>query len=374
MKFCTMKDEFNHVAKKQRLSSSKSQEVIDQITREINEALVKIQSPTVDKKAILPYLNNELNMMSPLNRIEGLQKDLDVGLSKLAEHLQISFTPDISKAYRNVDFDSQVINLIIADHFYRQGLFDLGDCFISESSKTELTTTLRAPFFEMYQVLEAMKCRNLEPALNWGAIKGSKLELKLRRLQFLEILQNGNRAEALKYAKTYLAPLATIHLADIQKLMGCLLWANRLESSPYAEYLSSAHWEELAVELTQLFCTVVGQSYQSPLTVTVTAGIQALPTLLKLANVIGSKKREWRAMKQLPVPMDLGKEFQFHSKFVCPVSRDQASEENPPMLMPCGHVLCKQSIFKLANSSTHTFKCPYCPFVVTCALCRQIHF
>ena len=79
-------------------------------------------------------------------------------------------------------------------------------------------------------------------------------------------------------------------------------------------------------------------------------------------------------MKQLPVPVDLGKEFQFHSIFVCPVSRDQASEENPPMLLLCGHVLCKQSISKLSKSSTRTFKCPYCPLQASAAQCRQIYF
>ncbi|KAF6175700.1 hypothetical protein GIB67_022702 [Kingdonia uniflora] len=132
LKFCTMKNAFDHVAKKQRLSSSKIQKVNDQITREINEALVKIQFLAVDKEAILSNLNNELNMMSLLHQIEGLQKDLDAGLS----------------------------------------LLDLSDSFISETINTKLTITLSALFYEMYQVLEAMKCKNLEPTLNWGtAIK-----------------------------------------------------------------------------------------------------------------------------------------------------------------------------------------------------------
>ncbi|KAF6170849.1 hypothetical protein GIB67_015801 [Kingdonia uniflora] len=87
MKFCTMKDAFGHVAKKQRLSSSKSQEVIDHITRELNElALVKIQSVAVDKEAILSNLSSKLNMMSLLNQIEGQQRDFDAGLSKLVKH------------------------------------------------------------------------------------------------------------------------------------------------------------------------------------------------------------------------------------------------------------------------------------------------
>jgi len=54
--------------------------------------------------------------------------------------------------------------------------------------------------------------------------------------------------------------------------------------------------------------------------VAIAAGVEGLPTLLKLAHVMSAKKQEWLGMKQLPVPVELGKEFQFHSIFVCPVS------------------------------------------------------
>lgn len=41
--------------------------------------------------------------------------------------------------------------------------------------------------------------------------------------------------------------------------------------------------------------------------------------------------------------------------------RDQSTPDNPPMLLPCNHVLCEQSVQKLAKSRTRIFKCPYCP-------------
>lgn len=41
--------------------------------------------------------------------------------------------------------------------------------------------------------------------------------------------------------------------------------------------------------------------------------------------------------------------------------RDQATPDNPPMLLPCNHVLCEQSVLKIAKARTRTFKCPYCP-------------
>lgn len=67
-------------------------------------------------------------------------------------------------------------------------------------------------------------------------------------------------------------------------------------------------------ELIQQFCYFLRQSSNSALGVAVAAGFEGLRTLLKLANVMAVKKQEIQAMKQLPVPLELSKGFQFHSK------------------------------------------------------------
>lgn len=259
-------------------------------------------------------------------------------------------------------------------------MFDVGDCFANQAGQLE-ATAVKSQFIEMYNILQALKSRNLEPALKWAASNceklrqnGSDLELKLHRLQYVEILQKQGRDEALKYARTFLSPFATNYMAEIQKMMACLLWAGKLELSPYADLLSSTNWDKLSEEFTKQFCNLLGQSFESPLSLTLEAGVQGLPTLLKLMSVVMGKKNEWQSMKQLPVPIDLDKKFQFHTIFVCPVSRDQATEENPPLLMSCGHVLCKQSIMKLSKSSTKSFKCPYCPSEIEASQCRQLFF
>ncbi|KAE9591818.1 putative transcription factor interactor and regulator LisH family [Lupinus albus] len=385
MELSSIKDAFDRVAKKQKVSSSKSQDVVDQLGREIEQALATIQSThdpstPVDHKSVLTDLKVKLGAIGALQQLEGSQKELNTSLTKYQKLLEKLLNTDISKAYRNVDFDTHLVNQIIANHFYHQGLFDLGDSIVSEAGVPD-ATVLKSQFLEMHHIIEAMKVRNIQPALEWVSANsqqlvriGSNLELKIHKLQFVEILQNGTRADALKYARTYLAPFASLNKDEFQKLMGCLLYAGRLESSPYSEMMSPTHWEITTEELVRQFCTLLGQSYQSALSVAFTAGVEGLPTLLKLANVMAAKKPEWLAMKQLPVSVELGKEFQFHSVFVCPVSRDQSSEENPPMLLPCLHVLCKQSIIKLSKNSTRTFKCPYCPAEATVAHCRQLYF
>lgn len=381
MELNDIKDAFDRVAKKQKLSCSKTHEVIDLFVQEIEKALETMKSAShLDDKYVLTELKKRLLEIAPLGQLEGTQKELNIALSKYTKILEKSFNPDISKAYRNIEFDTHTVNQIIASHFYRQGLFEVGDCFISETKKSECSAILSI-FQDMYQILEAMKSGNLEPALKWTAANsdklkqnGSDLQLKLHSLHFVEILRNGSREEALKYARANLAPFASNHVNEIQKLMACLIWARKLESCPYPQLVSRTNWVTVAEELTRQFCNLVGHSYESPLSVTIAAGVQALPPLLKFMTVMAGKKQEWQSMKQLPVPVELDKEFQFHSIFVCPVSKEPTSEDNPPMMMSCGHVLCRQSINKMSKNHTRIFKCPYCPSDVDASLCRQLYF
>lgn len=64
------------------------------------------------------------------------------------------------------------------------------------------------------------------------------------------------------------------------------------------------------------------QACESPLAVSVAAGAAALPPLFKLAAVMERNLQgDLRACEQLPVELELGDEFVFHSIFACPVSR-----------------------------------------------------
>ncbi|KAM3333557.1 hypothetical protein ACQJBY_028565 [Aegilops geniculata] len=386
MEIDSLREAFDRVVEKRVLSSAKVQEAIGQIVNEVEQAISKMQMmntdtmDSCDHSSVLAELKAKLNEMLPLIQLEGCQKELNVALSKYLKLLEKSFSPDIAKAYRNVDYDACTVNNIITNHFYRQGLFDLGDSFVNECGESD-GTHLKFSFQEMYGILEAMQARNLEPALSWAAKNhdhllqnSSMLEMKLHSLQFIEILTKRSRDDALQYARTHFVPFASLHTAEIQKLMACLIWADRLDQSPYAEFVSSTHWEKLSEELIHQFCSLLGQSSDSPLGVAISAGFQGLPTLLKLSTVMAAKKQEWQTMKQLPVPIDIGPEFQYHSVFVCPVLREQSSEDNPPMLMPCGHAVSKQSIMKLSKSSSRPFKCPYCPSEALSSQCKQLQF
>ncbi|KVE14712.1 CTLH/CRA C-terminal to LisH motif domain-containing protein [Cynara cardunculus var. scolymus] len=150
------------------------------------------------------------------------------------------------------------------------------------------------------------RARNLEPARSWVLTNRPKLK------------QSGN---------------------EFLKLMGCLLRPGNLETSPYSDLLLPAKWEDVIKEFTMQFCSLIGVSFKNPLGLTIEAGARRAAYPFEVGKYNGGEKQEWAAMRQLPVAVVLGSEVQFLPVFVCLVSRDQSSEDNPPMLLPCGHVI-----------------------------------
>jgi hypothetical protein len=176
------------------------------------------------------------------------------------------------------------------------------------------------------------------------------------------------QAAALAYARAHLSPFRGAHLRAVQRLMACLLWASRpAHESPYPSLLAPVCWPACSREFARRAARALGAPAEPPLAVAVAAGGAALPALIKLSAVLerqgqsGGLRAACCPGGVLPVEIELGDEFAFSSVFACPVSREPSSAGNPPVLLPCGHALCEQSVTRIARSRSRAFKCPYCP-------------
>ncbi|KAK1272522.1 hypothetical protein QJS04_geneDACA015221 [Acorus gramineus] len=116
MELSSIRDAFDHVSKKRNLSSSNTQEMIDGIIREIENALVKMKTPldeegsSINGKSILSELSIKLKEMSPVNQFKQSKKEMDLALHKYAKLLENKFNPDISTVYIDIDFDTRTLN------------------------------------------------------------------------------------------------------------------------------------------------------------------------------------------------------------------------------------------------------------------------
>ncbi|KAJ5654570.1 regulator of gluconeogenesis Rmd5, partial [Penicillium lividum] len=365
----------------------------DTIASDPNQAaitLAKIQNPV---KASFDSINDVL-------------KETHSGLNKYTKSLDKLFK---DRPLPNTEHDAlsqqeNLINRAIAMHLLREGQFSVAATFLAEIAEQKAmdnpenretrdstlspkpapslldvdevpSSEIRKQFASMYYILHEMKeKKNLLPAIEWSRenrealeARGSNLEFELSRLQFVWLFHGESHGQdtrnwqaAIQYARQEFQAFVPRYRREVQQLMGAMAFCPNLQGSPYSTiFNNTSAWDDVAQFFTREFCSLLGLSADSPLYVAATAGAIALPTLLKLQTIMKAKRTEWTSENELPVEISLPPSYLFHSIFVCPVSKEQATDENPPMMMPCGHVIAEESLRRLSKGNR--FKCPYCP-------------
>ncbi|MBW0525351.1 hypothetical protein O181_065066 [Austropuccinia psidii MF-1] len=193
------------------------------------------------------------------------------------------------------------------------------------------------------------------------------------------------RQEALSYARQHFTQFFPKRWDEAVKLVASTLYIPlcKLKRSPYAELFQSFHgnngqpWvhaDHLVPLFTKEYYAQLEWSKELPLKIATDLGSGgALAKIAKVRSVMKEKRTEWSQADELPVEIPLPTEYRFHSVFACPVSKEQSTESNPPMMMPCGHVIAKESMQKLAKGGG-TVKCPYCPSSASMNSAIQVYF
>ncbi|GAA5962245.1 hypothetical protein JCM21900_000136 [Sporobolomyces salmonicolor] len=316
------------------------------------------------------------------------------------------------------------LNETITSHLARIGAFHSLSTFLEESGtpsplSDELLDSLRA----LHEILVELRSGTCTAAIDWllaypDADPLGDLEFSLRREEFIRLLLAGSSLEpptdaemetepllppapapavkgappdphvqaALAYGGTHFRHFMTpARQTTICALLTSPLYMPlpRLLASPYGPlyqpYTSStttasSPTDSLCLAFSAAYLKHLGLPRDSPLTVvTDVGGSGAMAKIMKVRAVMKEKKTEWSAVGELPVEIPLPVPYRYHSIFACPVSKEQSTAQNPPMLLPCGHVIARESLVRLARG-TPTLKCPYCPVVSHFSACVRVHF
>eukprot|EP00092_Neocalanus_flemingeri_P031634 GFUD01034352.1.p1 GENE.GFUD01034352.1~~GFUD01034352.1.p1 ORF type:complete len:409 (-),score=117.62 GFUD01034352.1:53-1279(-) len=373
---------------------------IEKLQRDIAEDTEGGANISSAQRDMVRQVSSKVNQS--VTKIATEHRDLHSAVSKVGKAIDRNFVSDFDSTSREDVFSGpskeHLLTEVILQHLYREGRLDISEALSRECGITEYQDQ-KEPFLELNKILEALKLRDLGPALEWVArnrealnMRGttllfsqaggrpsvqqkSSLELRLHKLKFVDLLRQGSKMEAIKYARQNFPSFVYGQEREVQSLMGAVMYSGpALEQSPYGELLSPAQWQETADLFLRDACALLGLSMESPLTVAVNAGCKALPALLNIKQVMQQRQVSavWNAKDELPIEIELGGECRYHSVFACPILRQQVSDNNPPMKMVCGHVISRDALAKLAQG--HKLKCPYCPLEQNPADARQIFF
>jgi len=223
-------------------------------------------------------------------------KEMNNLCSKLGKAIDKAMpTPQqLEKALPALDLDGALVEQAVFTHLLATGQQDAAAELRAKGRLPEdVATSLVAPLREMHAILDALRDRDLAPAIEWvraneAALydRRSRLPFLLARLEYVQRLAAAKDAPpdaaptraALAYAREHLAPAARAAgarpaasasasasasaacgapEAELRALVCALAFRGRLESSPYKALLSPELWTEAITTTTTTTTTTL---------------------------------------------------------------------------------------------------------------------
>ncbi|KAF7778768.1 hypothetical protein Agabi119p4_3113 [Agaricus bisporus var. burnettii] len=358
---------------------------LDDLLQSLQRAKEQVQAGSDISPEQFVTLTQE--METKKKEIDERQKEVYSATSRFGKTLDKRF-PTPLPSYSNL-FDSEdsvaALERTIALHFLGTGQFEAAETFLEESS-IDIPQETRDQFEELHRILKFVRSQDIGPALTWAkkhrdflTSRSSPLEFFLHRSQYIRLLLSTHPPDpipAVHYARTYLQPFFKDHEQEMLRLMACVAFLPlaKLQVSSYADLASPKLHFDLEPLFAREYCASLGMSRQVPLRVVVDlGGGGALARIEKGRKVMRERKSEWSQKDELPIEIPLPPENRYHSIFACPVSKEQATDQNPPMMMVCGHVISKDSLHKLSKAGGRV-KCPYCPNEAPMSHALRVYF
>ncbi|CAJ0640990.1 3267_t:CDS:2 [Entrophospora sp. SA101] len=152
--------------KKQNDHIRKSFESVDTLIKALNETNLTLQTiDPVNPLQALQLLSKKSREIS--EQVSFNNKEFQRSIVKYEKAVDKKWSKDITIASNPQAFDDKdkILQKTVALHFIRQGKFELGETFIREA-QLDISPALQQQFATMYEILEAIKFQELEPALS----------------------------------------------------------------------------------------------------------------------------------------------------------------------------------------------------------------
>ncbi|KAH7307064.1 hypothetical protein KP509_22G044200 [Ceratopteris richardii] len=238
----------------------------------------------MSKQDALQHLDSLLSQMQGFkvkadasNKLEkdGLQK-----IRKRLDHLQVlhSGGEETQLKWKQIHLDCILVEYMIRLDYYNTAVK------LAEQSGIQDLVDINI-FLGAIRVIQGLKNRDCSKALAWCTehelyLKRSQsnLEFTLRAQEFIELVRQDHRIDALDYLQKYLSSWAVKYKADLQQVMLILAFKNFSDSNDCMMLLALKRWDDLVDQFTLEFIKIYGITVKPLLIYYLQAGLSGLKT------------------------------------------------------------------------------------------------
>ncbi|KAK1571344.1 hypothetical protein Q3G72_015389 [Acer saccharum] len=306
------------------------------------------------------------HLTSLVSRLQGLKRKLEEG--SRTEHLQVQkcrarFNHLESADAENLsEWNNTRLKRILVDYMLRMSYYDSAEKLAESSNMLDLVDI--DVFQEAKKVIDALRNKEVAPALAWCADNKSRLkkskskfEFQLRLQEFIELVRAENNLRAITYARKYLAPWGATHMKELQRVMATLAFKSNTECTTYKVLFEPKQWDYLVDQFKQEFCRLYGMTLEPLLNIYLQAGLSALNTPYCYEDDCTKEDPlSQESFRKLALPLPYSK--QHHSKLVCYITKELMDTENPPQVLPNGYVYSAKALEEMAKKNNGKITCP----------------
>uniref|UniRef100_A0AC11BIL7 Macrophage erythroblast attacher, E3 ubiquitin ligase n=1 Tax=Ovis aries TaxID=9940 RepID=A0AC11BIL7_SHEEP len=177
----------------------------------------------------------------------------------------------------------------------------------------------------------------------------SCLEFSLRIQEFIELIRQNKRLDAVRHARKHFSQAEGSQLDEVRQVMGMLAFPPDTHISPYKDLLDPARWRMLIQQFRYDNYRLHQLGNNSVFTLTLQAGLSAIKTPQCYKEDGSSRSPDCpvcsRSLNKLAQPLPMA--HCANSRLVCKISGDVMNENNPPMMLPNGYVYGYNSLLSI---------------------------
>ncbi|XP_065071862.1 E3 ubiquitin-protein transferase MAEA-like [Rhopilema esculentum] len=348
-----------------------AQKLIDKEVTHISTQMNEIASSASSESTTVEEASNSLGDV--VKKLEDFKRKAADALTREEEtgrncKARIELLKDHTDIRKNAQlvWKRKRLERMLVDHFLRSGYYETA---ILMAKKADIENYVDVDLFlAARKVEDALRMKRSEPCLAWCHDNKSKLrklksrlELNIRLQEFVELIQQERRLEAVMYARKFFNPAnGYVHAdPDIHKPMALLAFKPESHCARYEGFFRKDRWENLVEQFRRENFALHQLNSQSILEVTLQCGLASLKTPHCYHD--DEKSPDCPVCSRLF--NDLAKQLPFahcaQSRLICSMTGEAMNEYNPPMMLPNGNVYGENSLQMMVHpEDNNSIQCP----------------